>query len=206
MKKQMLIVISREFGSGGCEIAGSIARRFRLPLYDKNILEQIAKSEGVNADTLKKYDEAPRNFFTSRSINGFCNSPTENVARMQFDYLQSKARTGESFVVMGRCGEEVLREYPGLISFFILADIDFKTDRIMKRYNLSEDDAIEMISRTDRRRRYYHDQYCRGKWGDPRNYDLCINSGVLGIDKSTELLVRYIRMRTEDVDRLHSKA
>ena len=197
MKKQLLIVVSREFGRGGHEIASALAQEIHLPLYDKNLLEQIAAESGFSLETLKQYDESPRNFFTSRSVKGFNNAPQEHVAHMQFTYLKNKAAAGESFVVLGRCGEEVLKDFPNLISIFVLSDIGFKKARTMARDNTSEEDALELMAHTDRRRKYYHNQYCRGKWGDSRNYDLCINSAKLGIEGTVDFLTKYIRARVD---------
>lgn len=195
MNKQLLITVSREFGSGGQSIATELAHRFNLPLYDKNILEQIATKHNLNIQRLEPYDESPKNIFTSRSVKGFSNSPEEQVAQMQFRYLRSKAEAGDSFVVLGRCAEEVLKDYPGLVSIFVLSDIGFKKQFVMERTGISEEDALERMSRTDRRRKYYHNQHCRGKWGDSRNYDLSVNSARLGISGTTDLLEQYIRAR-----------
>lgn len=197
MKKQLLIVISREFGSGGHEIASALAEEFGLPLYDKNLLEQISGKSTLSLEKLKHYDESPRNFFTSRSVKGFNNSPQEHVAQMQFAYLKEKAAAGESFVVLGRCGEEVLKDFPNLVTIFVLSDTEFKKARTMARDSTSEDEALELMAKTDRRRKYYHNQYCRGKWGDSRNYDLCINSARLGIEGTVNYLTQYIRARVE---------
>ncbi len=197
MKKQLLIVVSREFGSGGHEIASALAKEFDLPLYDKNILEQIAADSPLSLEKLKRYDESPRNVFTSRSVRGFSNAPQLHVAEMQFNYLKEKAASGESFVLLGRCGEEVLKDFPNLVTIFVLSDTAFKKARTMARDDTSEDEALELMARTDRRRKYYHNQYCRGKWGDSRNYDLCINSARLGIEGTVQYLVQYIRARME---------
>lgn len=197
MEKQLIISVSREFGSGGHEIASELARRFNLPLYDKNILEQIACKHNLNVQRLAPFDEAPKKIFTSRNVKGFSNSPEEQVAQMQFRYLRDKADAGGCFVVLGRCAEEVLKDYPGLVSIFVLADIGFKKARTMARDNTPEEEALELMSRTDRRRKYYHNQHCRGKWGDSRNYDLSINSAKLGIHGTTDYLEQYIRARYE---------
>lgn len=195
MDNQILISISREFGSGGRVIATELAKRFQLPLYDHNILEQVAQEVGVHPKTLKRYDEAPKNVFISRTVKGFSNSPEENVARMQFDYLRRMAASGTSFIVLGRCGEEVLKDFPNLISIFILSDISFKKARIMERDGISSDEALELLAKMDRQRKYYHNQFCRGKWGDSRNYDLCINSARLGLEGTIDFAERYIRAR-----------
>lgn len=199
MNKQLLIVVSREFGSGGHEIASALAEAFDLPLYDKNILEQISGESTLSLEQLKRYDESPRNIFMSRSVRGFNNSPQTHVAEMQFQYLKEKAASGESFVLLGRCGEEVLKDFPNLVTIFVLSDTAFKKARTMARDNTSEDEALELMARTDRRRKYYHNQYCRGKWGDSRNYDLCINSARLGIEGTVQHLIQYIRARMEQM-------
>ena len=195
MEQQLLISVSREFGSGGHEIATELARRFQLPLYEKNILEKIAEEHNLSIKKLTPYDEVPKNIFTSRSVKGFNNSPEAHVAQMQFRYLKRKAEEGESFVVLGRCSEEVLKDYPGLVSFFVLSDIGFKKERTMARDNTSESEALELMARRDRIRKYYHNQHCRGKWGDSRNYDLCINSARLGIQGTVDVMEQFVRAR-----------
>lgn len=197
MYEQFIIVISREFGSGGHEIASALAKKFGIPFYDKNILEQITQGSTLSLEELKHYDESPRNMFMSRSVRGFDNAPQTHVAKMQFSYLREKAAQGESFVLLGRCGEEVLKDVSNLISVFVLADTEFKKTRIMARGDTDEDTALELMARNDRRRKYYHNQYCRGKWGDSRNYDLCINSARLGIEGTVEYLGRYICARID---------
>ena len=195
MEKELIISVSREFGSGGHEIASELARRFDLPLYDRNILEQIAQKHNLNIRRLEPYDEAPKNIFTSRNVKGFSNSPEEQVAQMQFRYLRARAEEGGSFVVLGRCAEEILKEFSCLVSIFVLSDIGFKKERTMARDNTPEEEALELMSRADRRRKYYHNQHCRGKWGDSRNYDLSINSAKLGISGTTDYLEQYIKAR-----------
>ena len=201
MDKQLLIVMGREFGSGGREIAKELARRFRLPVYDKSMLEKIALEEGYDAEVLRHYDEKPRNIFTSRHVRGFTNSPEENVAQMQFNFLREHAEKGESFLVLGRCGEEILKDFPGMVSIFVLSDIGFKKARTMARDNTPEDEALALMARKDLQRKYYHNQYCSGKWGDSRNYDLCINSARLGIKRTTDVLEDYIKARMEELSR-----
>lgn len=198
VEKQVLVVISREFGSGGGEIAAALAERLDLPLYDKSILEKIADTRSLEIEMLRPFDEAPRNFFTSRSVKGFSNSPEEAVAHMQFEYILQKARAGESFVLVGRCGEEVLKEFSSVVSIFVLADIGFKKMRTMEKDHTDEEGALELMARSDRRRKYYHNQFCRGKWGDSRNYDLCINSARLGIERTVDFLEHYIRQRMKE--------
>lgn len=195
MKKQLIISVGREFGSGGHVIAETLAKKFELPLYDSNILESIAQERNVDAKTLHRYDEVPRNVLFSRRVREYSTSAEENIAQMQFEYLKKKADEGESFVVVGRCSETKLAGTPGLITIFVLGDIPVKTARIMKLHNLTEKEAKNMIEKQDRQRKMYHNYYVKGKWGDSRNYDLSINSSRMGIEKTADFLESYIKER-----------
>ena len=196
MGKQVIISISREYGSGGHEIARHIAEKFNLPMYDHNLLDEIAAGKNVDAGKLAKYDELPKQFMT-RTVRGFTNSPEENIAQLQFDFLREKAKSGESFVIVGRCSETILKEYEGLIPIFVMGDYDHKLERVMERRNFSANEAALAINRHDKKRKAYHNRYCDIKWGDSRNYDICINSSRLGIDGTVEALADYIMKRME---------
>ena len=138
-------------------------------------------------------DEKPVNFFASRRIGRFSNSLEVNVAEKTFAMLRSKAAEGESFVVIGRCGEQVLENIPNCISIFICGDPQFKLNRVMNKLGLNAEQAIEEIRNVDRSRKNYHNYYCDTKWGDARGYDLTVKSNVLGCERTAEMLVGYIR-------------
>ena len=121
-KNRVIISVSRQFGSGGHKIAEALAEHFELPIYDHRMLDSIAKEKGVDPRVLEKYDEKPLNRFLARNVSGFSSSLENNLAQMQFSYLKDKADSGESFVVVGRCAETVLKEYDGLITIFVLGD------------------------------------------------------------------------------------
>lgn len=195
MGRQVIISIGREYGSGGHYIAGKLAERFELPLYDRNILDEIANAIGANSEKLSKYDEVPKLHFLSRRVRGYSNSPEENVAHMQFEFLKKKAGKGESFVVLGRCSEHILRANSNMVSVFILADEDVKVKRIMEVRGFTEREAKAAMARHDRGRKMYHNHYSDIKWGDSRGYDLCVNSSKLGLDGTVDMLERYIKDR-----------
>ena len=193
---QLIIAIGRESGSGGLEIARTLADRFGLPLYDKSILQSAAEDRGVDPKSLEQYDERPRSPLFYRSIKGFSNAPEDGVAQMQFDLLRRHAAAGESFVVLGRCAEEVLADYECLVSIFVEADLDFR----IRRTPLPGNEALEFIHKQDRKRRIYHDQHCKGDWGDAQSYDLVINSARLGVPGTADVLEHYIRARQAHLD------
>jgi cytidylate kinase len=168
-----------------------------LPLYDRNLLDEIAKEKNAGADDLRKYDEVPRNFLMSRTVRGYSNSPEEVVARMQFDFLREKAKSGESFVVVGRCSEDILKDFDGLISFFILADMDSKIRRIERVRNVGPEEAESIIRRHDKKRKAYHNYYCQTSWGDARNYSMTLDVSKMDTETATNIVEDLVRIRRE---------
>ncbi len=195
MEKQLIISLSRQFGGGGHTIGKKLAEYYQLPLYDRDLLKNIAAERDLDASELERYDEKPRNLLFSRSVHGYSNSPEDNIAQMQFDYLKKKASSGESFVIIGRCSEDVLSDNPSLISFFILGNSEDRIRYTMEREALSYEEAKKLMESKDRKRKAYHNHYCKSKWGDSRNYDLSINSSYLGMEETADFLIDYIDRR-----------
>ena len=193
MEKQIIISICREHGSAGHEIATLLAKKLDVPVYDKNIFEEIGKTKGIDTNDISKYDEKPRRFFVTRKVNGHSNSPEENVAELQFALLKSKAADGDSFVVVGRCADQLFRGMDGAISIFITGNMKDKVAHIMKSENRTEADAKKEIEKHDKRRRQYHDYFFpNSKWADSRSYDICVNSSLLGLEGTVEFLYDFI--------------
>ncbi len=192
MKKQIIVAIGREYGSAGHEIGRKLAEKLEIPFYDRNLLDEFADQRDVDADLLAKYDEKPHRFFFNRTVTvrgqKYTNSPIQNIADIQFALLKSKAYDDDCFVVCGRCADEVLKEFPGLITVFITADYDAKVKRVMEKRNMSEKEARRAIEKHDKTRRAYHDYFCKSKWGQAGSYDLCVNSSLLGIDGTVDFL------------------
>ena len=194
---QLLIAIGREFGSGGREIAEKLGERLGITVYDKNMLDEIAERYGFNRELLDEHEETPVNVLFSRKIRGFSSSIEEVIAQRQFELIKEKADNGESFVIVGRCAEHVLKGRKGLHTFFIRGDADMKCRHVMSKYSLEERDAQELMRRRDRQRKNFHNFYCEGKWGDSRNYDLCVNASALGVEGSVELLCKYLELKED---------
>lgn len=198
MGKQLIITVGREFGRGGHIIAVKLAEHFGIQLLDSNILAEVAKKSNASEEYLKKYDESARNLFFSRTVNGFSNSPEEIIAQMQFDYIKQKSDAGESFVVIGRCADYILRENPALVRVFVLGDTEAKIKRTAEREGISEEKAKIRMEQADKRRKYFHNTHSENKWGDSRSYDITVNSSKLGLDSTAELLIKYIELRNAE--------
>lgn len=194
MNRQLIISIGREFGSGGHELAERLAKHYNIPLYDREIFDHIAEKEGISAEDARNLDEQPLYpIFTPVAMEGKYFSIQQTVASYVFDFIRTKGnQEKESFVIVGRCAEDVLQDNPNLVSIFVLGDREEKQRRIMEKYDMDEKAAIGRMKKVDKMRKTYHNFYAKGKWGDSRTYDLCINSSTLGMDKTLEALVAYI--------------
>ena len=193
-RKQTIVTIGREFGSGGHYIAQNLAQRLDIQLFDKELLYAMAVHHGYTEQDLHRYDERPVNIFMSRRVREFSNSIEENIAHKIFSFIKRKANEGESFVVVGRCAEHILRDHDNVLSVFVRAEKKDKVKRISEVYKVSERKALEMMKKNDKMRKLYHDYYTDIKWGDTRGYDLSINSSLLGLDKSVDAIISILEL------------
>lgn len=194
-RDNLIITIGREFGSGGHIIGERLAEYYDIPLYDRDLLKKVSEEYDIDYEEMEIYEEKPVNPFLSRTVHGFSSSLQDAIAHLEFDFIQEHADLGESFVVVGRCAEEVLKDYDNAIKIFVLGDYDAKVLQIMRQFGLSEQDAKDMIHDVDKKRKSYHNHYCQTKWGDSRNYDISINSSRFGIEATAEFLKTYIDLR-----------
>lgn len=188
---QFIISVGREYGSGGHEIATVLAERFNVPLYDRNMLDQLAERNGIDAERLYKHEEMKRQGL-HRTVRGHSSSVQDSIAQLQFNFIREKAESGESFVVVGRCAENVLRDNPALISIFVRGEENAKVERISRLYKLNKLEAKAKMFRHDKKRKAYHNYYSKMKWGDSRGYDFCVNSSLMGVEATAEALYQML--------------
>ena len=197
-----IITIGRQFGSAGREIGEKVAAHFGIPCYDKELLSRAAKESGFCEEMIESHDERPTNSFLYNLVmdtysfgynaSSFSDMPiSHKVFLAQFDTIKKIADEGPC-VIVGRCADYALSEYENCLSIFIHAKNDAKLKRIMEKYNLSMPKAKEMINKKDKQRQSYYNYYSSNKWGRSETYDLSIDSSILGIDGTVELLIQYI--------------
>ncbi len=198
MSKRFIIAIGREFGSGGKHVGRALAKELGVNLYDRNIVEKVAAELDVDAKYLEAYAKKKKRHFFHKTVKGHTTSFEDHVAEMQFDYIRRLGESEESFVIVGRCAEEILKDKDCLISIFVKGDREYKIGRVMKQFELGREAAIEKMDRHDRTRKYYHDRYCNGKWGQVETYDLCIDSTHFKTQGTAEFIKEYVKKRLED--------
>ena len=150
MKNQIIITLGREHGSGGHYIADMIAQELGIKLYDKDSIEKEIVSEGYSEEMIRKMDEKPVNFFASRRIGKYSNSLEVNVAEKTFAMLRDKAANGESFLIIGRCGDQVLKSNNNKLSILICGNQKAKVGREMEKKSRAAEEAIEEIKKGER--------------------------------------------------------
>lgn len=197
-----IITIGRQFGSGGHEIGEKLAKEFGVPCYDKELLSRAAKESGFCEELIQTHDERPTNSFLYNLVMdtysfgynaaGMIDMPiSQKVFLAQFDAIKKMADEGPCIIV-GRCADYALADYENSLSIFIHADMSCKLKRIMEKYNLTENKAKDMITKKDRQRQSYYNYYSSKKWGASDSYDLSVNSSILGVDGTVNLLKQFI--------------
>ena len=200
-----IVTISREFGSGGREIGKRLADKLNVPFYDKELLEMASKESGIARELFVKNDESYTNSFLYSLVMGtYPVSPdgrlnpelplNHKIFLAQFETIKKLAEKGPC-VIVGRCADYVLKEEPNVIEFFISGNMYDKKKRILERYDIEKPKVEEFIRKTDKRRASYYNYYTDMKWGDARNFDLCINSSKSGIEGAVDLMLAYIGIK-----------
>ena len=197
-----VITIGRQFGSAGREIGEKVAEYFGIKCFDKDLLTRAAQESGFCEEMIKNHDERPTNSFLYNLVmdtysfgynnSSFVDMPiSHKVFLAQFDTIKKIADEGPC-VIVGRCADYALADRSNVVDLFIYSDEASKIKRIMERYDLSEAKAKDMIVKKDKQRQSYYNYYSAKKWGRADSYDLCINSGVLGVEGTVNLIVQYV--------------
>ena len=207
--RNLVVAIGREFGSGGKEIGQKLADRLNIKCYDSELLSIAAKNSGFCEEILQKNDEKPTNSFLyslvmdTYSMSGYTSAPfvdmplNHKVFLAQFEAIK-KLASEEPCVIVGRCADYALAGDPDCVSVFIHADMDFRLKRIKSgsgREFRDDNKVIHIINKTDKKRANYYNYYSSKKWGDARSYDFCLDSSVLGIDKTVDMIIEYLKIR-----------
>ena len=206
MTEKYVLTFARQFGSGGHEVAKTTAEILGIPFYDKELIAIAAKESGLSEHLFDGLDEKPTNSFLYSLVMGvqsgastYCRygdvTGSDNIFRIQAQVIRQIADKG-SCVIVGRCADYILRDYENLVSVFVHADMEQRTARIMKRYNLKEKNAEDYINKTDKRRNSFYNFYTNRIWGSVENYNLAIDTAQVGIKNAAEIIADYVKKLT----------
>ena len=190
--RKVIITLGREFGSGGREIGKKLAERLEIPFFDKEIIRKAAEDSGIVESVMDYYDEHRSSpIFSSGSIlyDIYQMPMSDRVYLEQCKAIKDIASKG-GCVIVGRCADMVLENNPALLRVFICADMKDKVERKRAVEPNKTDQQLEAhIRGVDKKRAKYYSYYTDKKWGEARQYDLCLNSSLLGIDETVNLII-----------------
>ena len=198
-----IITIGREFGSGGHEIGFRLAEELGIPFYDKLLVSMVAEEGEFAQKYLEEMDEkvnihiAP--FLATRSNYSVYNQPvSDKIFFRQAEIIRKLADEG-ACVIVGRCADYILEKHLDLLRVFLFGELK---DRVARKeamnLEIEESDMTKHVQNTDKKRSRYYRHYTGKVWGDRDNYDLCINTSVIGINETVELLKRLVLAREEE--------
>lgn len=200
----MVITVGRQYGSGGREIGTMLAEKLGIAYYDDMLLKEAAKESGLCEDLFHSFDERPKSFLYSIAMDPYSFSMNSITARgnieqqvylATYETIKKLADKGPC-VLIGRCADYALKDRDDVINIFITAPLENRIERVAKRNDISLEEAKDRIKKTDKSRASYYNYYSSKDWGEAKSYDLCIDSSLLGIEGTVELLEKMIQLRS----------
>ena len=189
------IVINREYGSGGREIGRRIAERTGMDFYDSRILTEAAATRGLPSDLLAGFDErVMTGQFFDLSIIAGTDSETFSLPFRMYGVIADVITTAAMkapAVFIGRCADHILRDarIPSRSVFIYSTDVESKVARAVEVDGIDRRHATSHIVKMDKARARYQQFFTQTTFGDPRAYDLCLNSARLGFDGCVETIL-----------------
>jgi len=194
-----IINVGRSFGSGGGFVAKAVGRKLGIPVYDNELISKAAEESGYSKSVFEGGEKrrslfSMSSFFASGRLpfgesSGYVND--DMLFKIQSEVIRNIAEKGDAIIV-GRCADYILRDLDCL-DVFVCAPMEFRIQRLMKNEGLQEDEAEELMRRKDRTREAYYNFYTFGAWGRADNYNLCVDSSILGIEGTADFIIDFGR-------------
>lgn len=204
--KPIILTISREYGSGGREIAQRLSDLMNIPVYDRKLIDLTADQCGYSSRFIQEHEERMTNsFLFNIAVSGAYSPanaaymhetqavPQDYVFLTQSKIIKQLADQHESAIFVGRCADYILRDHPNLFSVFITADTDFRVKRAIEIDGVEPDKAYATVNKRDRLRRRHYNYYTGMDWGARGNYHLILNTGKLGVLSVTDILTGILQ-------------
>jgi len=191
------ITLGREFCTGGRGIAEEAAKRLGLRFYDRELITLAAQKSGFSEEAVEAGEKQHTHSLLYNLYTMGNDLPlNDQVFIMQSRIIRELAAQGPC-VILGRCGDYVLREQPNVVRVFVYAPEDFRVRYAMNSPDFrdkTEKDIREAIAKTDKRRAAYYNYYTQNRWGDAHSYDLALNA-ELGRDACVDIILRAVQAR-----------
>lgn len=189
-----VITIAREYGSGGHELGEKLAKKLGIPFYDNQLIELAAKESGMTERFVSEKEQSLSPVVVMSLIIQNYETPLEHSLSSSDALFVAQGRIIKELaakgpcVILGRCADYILRDYPHLLKVFCYADLASEVKRSIVEYGVSPDKAESEVKRINRARVAHYEYYTSGRWGDPHNYNLMINTASIGIDYAADMI------------------
>ena len=202
--QNFVINIGRQLGSGGKEVGEKLAARLGIGFYDKELINLASEESGLCREFFEQADEKTSQnivgglfgmrfpFIGDGHIPSMSCLSNDALFKVQSDVIRRLA-SEQSCLFVGRCADYILRDHPHCLNVFISASPEERVKRLTSRLGISRNEAEEMMHRVDKRRAEYYNYYSYKKWGVAASYHLCIDSSLLGIEATVDLIERIAR-------------
>ncbi len=192
LDKHMVITISREYGSGGRYVGRLIADKLGIKFYDKEIITKLAEKTGLSEEYIENNEQKKETLANLNNGYYFGLNNSDELFLKESELIKELS-SKESCVIIGRCADFILKDRKNVIKVFIYSNMEDKINRATKFYKLDKEKAQKEITRVDKLRANHYKYYAQKKWNDHLNYDICINTATLGVEKSAELVCDVIK-------------
>ena len=186
--KHIVITIGREYGSGGRLIAKQLSEEMGITFYDKQLITEVAKKTGFSENFIRDTEhQRPTNSFLYDLYTTVATPSVPDQVFIAQAKVIKEAAARESCVIVGRCADYILREEPHMLKVFVNAPIDQRIRRAREEYGVTEPNLESYVIRQDKARASYYNYFATGRWGQSREYDLCVNSRI-GINAAVKVI------------------
>ncbi len=192
LNNQVVITLSREYGSGGRYIGRLIADKLGIKFYDKEFITKIAEETGLSEEYIEN-NEQKRNLLANLNNGYYFGLDNSDELFLKESELIKKVADKESCVIIGRCADFILSGRKNVVKIFIYSDMENKIKRASDIYGIKKSNAEKEINRINKLRANHYKHYTEKDWKNPSNYDICINSDILGVEKSAELICDIVK-------------
>ena len=188
----IVITLTREYGSGGRYIGKLVAQKLGIKLYDKEFIIEVAEKTGLSEQYIKE-NEQKRNALDILNNGYYSDLSNSDELFVKESQLIKEVSGREPCIIVGRCADQILKDNKNVLKVFIYSDMKNKIDRAVKYYGMDKKKAEKEIIRIDKLRENHYKYYTDKKWKDFSNYDICINSDKVGVEKAADLIVEMAK-------------
>lgn len=190
----IIITIAREYGSGGHLLGEMLSKELGIKLYDKEFISMAAQRSGMDESFITKNEQSIPSFWLKCIMSKNSEQPIEgslssdDILFVAESKIIQELAEKEPCIIIGRCADFILKDYPKVLKVFCYSDIDNAVSRCISEYGIKRDNAESEIRRINRNRIHHYEYYTGQKWGEPHHYNLMLNTGTISLETACKLI------------------